>query len=191
MGHFSEGLAAVMKRGVNGSEKWGFINKAGKIVLPLEYDDAGTLSGGLCWVRKGLTYGVFENPYYIPEKESGDALSDVVGQVTGNKNDSTDKGDRADDAPERSGSFPVVPVVVIAVVAIAAIAAVAVAVLVLKAKKPALEKVTAPRSAPQAAPAEQTPPATGPKFCPNCGNPVTPGVKFCPECGQPLQGGKG
>lgn len=43
----SEGLAWVQKDG-----KYGFINKAGKIIVPLQYDDVGAFYEGLAWVYK-------------------------------------------------------------------------------------------------------------------------------------------
>ena len=45
---FSEGLAAVSKKG-----RHGYVDSAGKIAIPLEYESAGQFSGGLAEVRKG------------------------------------------------------------------------------------------------------------------------------------------
>ena len=44
---FMGGLYRVKKDG-----KWGFIDKTGKVVIPLVYDDVGYFTEGLCWVRK-------------------------------------------------------------------------------------------------------------------------------------------
>ncbi|RLG25198.1 WG repeat-containing protein, partial [Methanosarcinales archaeon] len=44
---FSERLARVVKNG-----KYGFVDKKGKIVIPLKYDNAGSFSEGLAWVEK-------------------------------------------------------------------------------------------------------------------------------------------
>ncbi|MBR5028815.1 MAG: WG repeat-containing protein [Bacteroidales bacterium] len=49
---FSEGLARVKK-----NRKWGFIDKCGKVVVPLEYDDAYNFSEGLAVVWKGESRG--------------------------------------------------------------------------------------------------------------------------------------
>jgi hypothetical protein len=50
--NFSEGLCAVRI-----GDKWGYIDKTGKVVIPAEYDSAGTFSEGLACVRKGLKVG--------------------------------------------------------------------------------------------------------------------------------------
>lgn len=57
MGHFSEGLATVMKCDVNGSEKWGFIDKTRKIAVPLKYDKVWAFSDGLALVMKRYADG--------------------------------------------------------------------------------------------------------------------------------------
>ena len=43
---FSEGLAPVSKGG-----KWGFVDKEGRLVIPLEYDDVGYFDEGLVGVK--------------------------------------------------------------------------------------------------------------------------------------------
>ena len=48
----SECLARVYKNG-----KWGFVDKTGKVVIPLIYDDAGWFSEGLAEVGKNGKYG--------------------------------------------------------------------------------------------------------------------------------------
>ena len=59
--HFSEGLAAVSK-----GNKWGFIDKFGKLIIPLEYDygeyhsDAELFSEGLAFVKKGNKWGFID-----------------------------------------------------------------------------------------------------------------------------------
>ena len=53
--NFSEGLCAVRI-----GDKWGYINKTGKVVIPAEYDSAGTFSEGVACVRKGLKVGYIE-----------------------------------------------------------------------------------------------------------------------------------
>ena len=55
---FSEGLAAVKKQG-----KWGFIDKAGKQIIPFRYEAANTFSQGV--VRVKLS-GKF---FYINKKD--------------------------------------------------------------------------------------------------------------------------
>src|SRR5690242_14305812 len=39
------------------SPKIGFVDNSGKIIVPLEYDDAGIFSEGLAWVKKDDKYG--------------------------------------------------------------------------------------------------------------------------------------
>lgn len=65
--NFSEGLAVV----TDGYGKRGFIDRTGTVVVPLEYDDVGS-SGAIVWVKKGMSYGIFENPCYTPN-EMGNA----------------------------------------------------------------------------------------------------------------------
>ena len=55
-GNFKDGLRWVEK-----DEKYGYINSAGKVVVPLEYDwaeDFGILAPGLARVKKDGKYGV-------------------------------------------------------------------------------------------------------------------------------------
>lgn len=69
-GSFSDGLAQVGRRDADGSWKYGYIDKTGAAVLPLEYDDVGTvyeydgegrsLPGRYRWVQKGVSYGIFQ-----------------------------------------------------------------------------------------------------------------------------------
>ena len=58
---FSDGLAIVQKDGERGglnSGIWGFIDKTGSIVIPLEYDAYGSVfSEGLAAVSKDGKYG--------------------------------------------------------------------------------------------------------------------------------------
>ena len=51
-GIFSEGLAWV---GISdtGSQKYGFINPKGEVVIPIRYDDVGDFTEGLAWVGIG------------------------------------------------------------------------------------------------------------------------------------------
>ena len=51
-GGFSDGLLAVGKEG-----KWGFIDKNGKVIVPLQYDGVYTFSEGLALVVKDTKYG--------------------------------------------------------------------------------------------------------------------------------------
>lgn len=83
VGDFSEGLAWVAKDDADGNRKYGFINRTGTVVVPIEYDEYsygwemgypdygqyGLFDNGLCAVRKGASWGVFENPYWTPEDE--------------------------------------------------------------------------------------------------------------------------
>jgi hypothetical protein len=46
---FHEGLAAVYSADKN---KWGFIDRSGDLVIPLEFDGVGEFSEGLAWVTK-------------------------------------------------------------------------------------------------------------------------------------------
>ena len=47
---FSEGLAGVGKS-VDNSEKYGFIDRTGKLVIPLQYDSIGVFPEGLAAVK--------------------------------------------------------------------------------------------------------------------------------------------
>ena len=48
MQNYSEGLIPVLK-----NNKWGFIDKTGKEIIQLQYDDAGQFKEGLALVNKG------------------------------------------------------------------------------------------------------------------------------------------
>ncbi|MDR1706316.1 MAG: WG repeat-containing protein, partial [Clostridiales bacterium] len=52
---FREGLAPVIK-----DDKWGFIDKTGKVVVPLEYDQVYSFSEGLAPVIKDGKYGFID-----------------------------------------------------------------------------------------------------------------------------------
>ena len=155
---FSEGLAWVAE-----SWKHGFINTDGDVVVPLEYYDAGYLgSSRYCWVNKGTSYGIFENPYYTePDSE-------------------TDSG--------HSGPSPVIFVVIGLIIVATAVAA----VILMKQKasrgKAPVTVLPGESPAPNAPPAfKPAGAASGPNFCPNCGAKLEPGVKFCPNCGKALK----
>ncbi len=64
VGNFSENLAAVVAEDADGELKRGFIDKSGKIVIPLEYDYAYSFSEGLAAVAeyngKKLKYGYID-----------------------------------------------------------------------------------------------------------------------------------
>ena len=49
---FFEGLAVVGKEAADGNRKYGYIDKTGAVVVPLEYDYAKSFSEGLAWVAK-------------------------------------------------------------------------------------------------------------------------------------------
>ncbi|CAD7289090.1 hypothetical protein LMG8286_01642 [Campylobacter suis] len=46
IGIYNEGLTGVGK-----NDKWGFIDKNGKVVVPLQYDGARDFSEGVAWVQ--------------------------------------------------------------------------------------------------------------------------------------------
>ncbi len=52
---FSEGLAVAEKKG-----KWGYIDKSGKVVIPLEYDNAYSFHEGLAEVEKDGKWGYID-----------------------------------------------------------------------------------------------------------------------------------
>lgn len=52
---FSEGMKAVERDG-----KWGFINKAKKMVIPYEYDEVRPFEDGLAMVRTGEVWGYID-----------------------------------------------------------------------------------------------------------------------------------
>jgi len=68
--HFKEGLAAVLK-----DDKWGYINKEGKIVISLKYDETtGEFFEGKTGVKLGEKWGEINKrgKITIPIKESSD-----------------------------------------------------------------------------------------------------------------------
>ena len=164
------------------------------MVIPLEYDGAGYIGGGendtvrLCWVQKGDSYGIFENPYYVaPEETPGTEQGNTEespapgsdspgGQETANPGNTENTADSG-------GGFPVVPVVIAVVVVV--VAAV-VAALALKKKNPA-------PTAPHGKPTQEVKPeqAQSFKFCPKCGTKVPMDTNFCPKCGKQLESGEG
>lgn len=206
---FSGGLASVAKNDQDGYKKYGFINKNGQTVVPLQYDEVGfitsnfTMDGAtecapICYVKKGTSYGIFENPYWTPE-----------------------------DGSDVSGSFPVVPVAVGAVVVIAVVLAVlllkrkkAVPAEVNAAVQTVMEgaqKLQTQGKAAAQTQVEKLPPeirgipcdcgvvndprakfcagcgkpVLAPGRCPSCGHQNKAGAKFCQECGKPLDSGEG
>ncbi|MDR7855952.1 WG repeat-containing protein [Tissierella sp.] len=65
--NFSEGLALVAKdiddnysTGHYGIDKYGFIDKSGKLIIPLIYDSANSFSEGLALVKKDGKYGYID-----------------------------------------------------------------------------------------------------------------------------------
>ena len=193
---FCEGLAKVVKEDADGNMKCGHIDKTGTVVVPLEYDDAGYLSDGMFWVQKGVSYGIFESPYYKAEEEGDNIVTDVIDKAIGKSGN--------------SGGFPVVPVMA------AAAAVAAAAVLVVKKKRGtvpagagnarktaegAAEKLTSkPVKSTCSCGAENDPgakfcqrcgkPVAAPGQCPSCGRQNDPAAKFCQSCGKPLNGGE-
>lgn len=61
----NNGLVVVEKDG-----KHGCLNTSGETVLPLEYDNMRHIGDGVCMVRKGASYGTFENPYWRDPKSA-------------------------------------------------------------------------------------------------------------------------
>lgn len=50
-----DGLRAVyMKNGANAVSQWGFIDAAGKVVIPAKYNQADDFQGGYCWVKEAV-----------------------------------------------------------------------------------------------------------------------------------------
>lgn len=61
---FDSEIAPVYKIDEHEKERCGFINTDGELVIPLEYDRAGSVGRGIIgWVKKGMSYGIFDNPY--------------------------------------------------------------------------------------------------------------------------------
>lgn len=192
---FYTGLTVVVRT----NQKYGFIDKTGAVVVPLEYDAAGIISepaqtsARYCWVAKGASFGYFENPNWTPNGTSDTKQGNgILSNWTPSSTSSTKQG---------NGDFPVA---IVAGVAAAVVVVAVVLVVLLKKKKPApipvgatapgpiperARKVSAPPSEPSpvSRPSPGPEPAGGPKFCSNCGKPLKPGMKFCPDCGQPLQ----
>jgi WG containing repeat len=61
IGSFKEGLAAVYFENAAGYIKHGFINKKGKLVVPLKYESAGNFSHGLASVSQNDKYGFIDS----------------------------------------------------------------------------------------------------------------------------------
>lgn len=81
MGYFSNGLARVGRKYDQDSQKYGYIDKTGKAVLPVEYDEVGSLEGGLYWVKKGISIGVFMNPYCKAQDTENILVITIVGGI--------------------------------------------------------------------------------------------------------------
>lgn len=60
VGCLRSGLAVVQKNG-----KYGYVNKDGKVAIPLEYDDANYFLGHIARVKKGNKYGYIDTNYKI------------------------------------------------------------------------------------------------------------------------------
>lgn len=67
--YFSEGLAAVRKNG-----KWGYIDTAGKTVIPFEYDIAYAFNEGYAVVGKSIY--TYEEPNYSYNEATGEFKAD-------------------------------------------------------------------------------------------------------------------
>lgn len=52
---YSEGLACVKK-----NHRYGFIDRNGKLVIPLNYSNAGNFSEGMAYVSEGGKYGFID-----------------------------------------------------------------------------------------------------------------------------------
>ena len=71
MGVFSEGLASVKK-----DDKWGYIDKTGKEVIPCQYSARGTdFKEGLCFVDKA--------PFAVLQPCQRKAIGEIRTKVTG------------------------------------------------------------------------------------------------------------
>jgi hypothetical protein len=57
---FHEGLVAVYLNNSGDDRKCGFMDKTGKLVIPMEYDEVGDFSEGLAWVSKAGKYGAID-----------------------------------------------------------------------------------------------------------------------------------
>jgi hypothetical protein len=58
---FEDGFARVKS-----NEKWGIINKAGKVVVNLEYEEVGNLFKNTTWARKGEVFGLVVANVFVP-----------------------------------------------------------------------------------------------------------------------------
>jgi len=56
---FTSGLAPA-QLGRWPDDKWGFTDREGNIVVPIEFDDVRSFSEGLAWVRQGNLWGIIE-----------------------------------------------------------------------------------------------------------------------------------
>ena len=60
IGPFNEGLARVYYENAEGITKYGFINKNGKLAVPLKYERAGSFSHGLAMVSQNYKFGFID-----------------------------------------------------------------------------------------------------------------------------------
>ncbi len=60
IGPFNEGLARVYYENAEGITKYGFINKNGKLAVPLKYERAGSFSHGLAMVSQNDKFGFID-----------------------------------------------------------------------------------------------------------------------------------
>ena len=67
---FSNGFARVAKVDADGSQRYGFIDTAGQVVVPIEYDYCGQVNDGTAdptrffYVVKGISLGIYEKLNY-------------------------------------------------------------------------------------------------------------------------------
>jgi WG containing repeat len=59
-GRYDEGLASVSLKDLDGNEKYGFLDSAGYVIIPLIYDDASGFHNGLATVKKDGRWGAID-----------------------------------------------------------------------------------------------------------------------------------
>ncbi len=153
----------------------------------------------LRWVKKGLSYGVFKNPYYTPaasgsgetnEPSAGNAQTAAPSpaKTPGNGKSTPDAAPTGQS--KSSGLTPVLAIIF--VVAVAAV--ILLLILLLRKKKPSaavapsVSAFPAPQFPKAQSAASQTSAAPAAKelFCPFCGCRAEPGATYCPSCGREL-----
>lgn len=81
IGPFNKGLARVYYENAAGITKYGFINKNGKLAVPLKYERAGSFSHGLAMVSQNYKFGFIDTTGKLAIPLIWDYASNFLGGV--------------------------------------------------------------------------------------------------------------